>query len=106
MVFAALPLIVLLLASRVLAWGEIGHRTVGYLAGMYFSSEADNLFNELVQPSKTFDISDGAVWADSFKVQSRMPWSKPWHYIDAQDDPPHKCKVNFNGDCDPKKRCV
>jgi hypothetical protein len=97
------PVILLFLASRVLAWGEIDHRTVSYLAGMYFSPEADSLFNELVKPTKTFDISDGAVWADS---QSTTPWSKPWHYIDAKDDPPRKCKVNFNDDCDPKTKCV
>jgi hypothetical protein len=103
---AKLLFLVSLPASRVLAWGEHGHRTVGYLSQMYFTTEAETLFNKLVQPNDAFDISDGAVWADSFGTQSKMPWSKPWHYIDAKDEPPVKCKVNFNADCDSAKNCV
>ncbi|KIW87963.1 uncharacterized protein Z519_11548 [Cladophialophora bantiana CBS 173.52] len=99
-------LFLLCLASRVLSWGELGHRTVGYLAQMYFSSEAESLFDELVRPTESFDISDGAVWADDRKVQGRMAWSKAWHFIDAKDNPPRKCKVNFNADCDPDKKCI
>ncbi|OCT45251.1 Nuclease PA3 [Cladophialophora carrionii] len=103
---ATLLFVSLLSISRVLAWGEHGHRTVGYLSQMYFTAEAENLFNKLVQPNDDFDISDGAVWADTFATQSKMPWSKPWHYIDAKDEPPKKCKVNFNADCDSAKNCV
>ncbi|OAL37675.1 hypothetical protein AYO20_03182 [Fonsecaea nubica] len=99
-------LILLCLASKAFSWGELGHRTVGYLAQMYFTSEAENLFDELVHPTESFDISDGAVWADDWATQTRMPWSKPWHYIDAKDNPPKKCKVNFNADCDPDKKCI
>ena len=104
--FQKVPLLVLLLASQVMAWGELGHRTVAYLAAMYFTPEAESLFNTLVNPTETFDISDGAVWADGFGVQHRMPWSKAWHFIDAKDNPPEVCKVNFNADCDPDKKCV
>ncbi|KAH0848690.1 hypothetical protein FOPE_02598 [Fonsecaea pedrosoi] len=99
-------LILLCLASKAFSWGELGHRTVGYLAQMYFTPEAENLFDELVHPTESFDISDGAVWADDWATQTRMPWSKPWHYIDAKDNPPKKCKVNFNADCDPDKKCI
>lgn len=99
-------LLVLFLANQAFAWGEIGHRTVGYLAQMYFTSEGENLFNELVEPTEAFDISDGAIWADGFGVKQRMPWSKAWHYIDAKDNPPVQCKVNFNADCDPDKKCI
>ena len=99
-------LFALVVASQVQAWGELGHRTVGYLAALYFSTEAENMFNDLVKPTDTFDISDGAVWADGFGTQHRMPWSKPMHFIDAKDDPPIQCKVNFNRDCDADKKCV
>jgi hypothetical protein len=94
------------LFSHVLAWGEIGHRTVGYLAQLHFTTDGEKLFDELVKPNDKFDISDGAVWADSFNVQSRMPFSKPWHYIDAKDDPPNKCQIRFNADCPEDKNCV
>ncbi|OQV06883.1 hypothetical protein CLAIMM_11397 [Cladophialophora immunda] len=99
-------LILLCLVSKAFSWGELGHRTVGYLAQMYFTPKAESLFNELIHPTEAFDISDGAVWADNWSTQTRMPWSKPWHFIDAKDSPPKKCKVNFNADCDPDKRCV
>lgn len=88
------------------AWGEIGHRTVAYLARMYFTEDAEALFQELVKPTDTFDISDGAVWPDNRRVQGKRPWSKPWHYIDAKDEPPKKCRVNYNSDCNEEKGCV
>lgn len=103
---AKISLIIFLCISRALAWGEHGHRTVGYLAQLYFTTDAENLVDELIKPTETFDISDGAVWPDSFNVQSKYPWSKPLHYIDAKDDPPKTCKVNFNADCDPDERCI
>ena len=99
-------LLVLLLGTQALAWGEHGHRTVGYLARMYFTDTGEALFNELVKPTDAFDISDGAVWADSFNVQNKMPFSKPWHYIDAKDNPPEECKVKYNRDCNEDKSCI
>lgn len=104
--FARLTLSLLVLSAKALAWGEHGHRTVAYLAQLYFTDEAEDLFNELVKPTAAFDISDGSVWADSHSVQAKMPFSKPWHYIDAKDNPPETCEINYNSDCDPDKRCV
>lgn len=98
--------LLLLLSLHATAWGEHGHRTVGYLARMYFTEEAENLYNELVEPTSIFDISDGAVWPDSNSVRSKMPYSRPWHYIDAKDNPPMTCKINFTADCDPEKSCI
>jgi hypothetical protein len=99
-------LTLLILVSQVTAWGELGHRTVGYLAQLYFTPEATELFNDLILPTETFDISDGAIWADSFAVQHKYPYSKFWHYIDAKDDPPNTCQVNFDDDCDTDKHCI
>src|SRR5947199_1829773 len=104
--FTPVFILVLMLSAQAIAWGEHGHRTVAYLARMYFTAEAEALFNELVEPTETFDISDGAVWADSFKVKARMPWSRPLHYIDAKDNPPKECKVNYTRDCDPDDKCI
>lgn len=99
-------LLLIALTSHVLDWGELGHRTVGYLAQMYFTAEAEHLFSDLIIPTEAFDISDGAVWADNFSVQSRYPWSKPLHFIDANDEPPTTCGVNIDADCDWYKRCI
>lgn len=99
-------LLVLSLSIESTAWGEHGHRTVGYLARLYFTPEGEALFNELVAPNEIFDISDGAVWADNHNVQTKMPYSKPWHYIDAKDNPPEKCIINYSRDCHPDKHCI
>jgi S1/P1 Nuclease len=96
----------LLLSLQATAWGEHGHRTVGYLARMYFTEAGENLYNELVKPNSTFDVSDGAVWPDRHSVRSKMPFSRPWHYIDAKDTPPTTCKINFEADCDSHKSCI
>jgi hypothetical protein len=105
-IFVQTALLVLSLSIESVAWGEHGHRTVAYLARLYFTPAGEALFNELVAPTETFDISDAAVWADSHNVQSRMPWSKPWHYIDAKDNPPKNCTINYSSDCDPDKHCI
>lgn len=101
-----LSVLVLLFGTQALAGAEYGHRTVGYIARLYFTDEGQALFNELFEPADAFDISDGAVWADSFGVQNRMPYSKPWHYIDAKNNPPTICKMNYKRDCDADRKCI
>ncbi|KIX08665.1 uncharacterized protein Z518_03322 [Rhinocladiella mackenziei CBS 650.93] len=73
---------------------------------MYFTDAAENLFHELVEPTEKFDISDGAVWADSNSVRFKWPWSRAWHFIDAKDDPPEVCNIHYSSDCDPDKECI
>jgi hypothetical protein len=40
-----------------------------------------------------------AVQADTYKYTSAGLYSKPYHFIDAQDDPPSSCNVDYNRDC-------
>jgi S1/P1 Nuclease len=92
------PLTYIFIAFQILltvnAWGELGHRTVAYLAQMYFdddtSTYVDNLLDKL-------DISNASLFADTFRLHHRF--SAPWHYINARDDPPRVCKVNYRRDC-------
>jgi hypothetical protein len=63
----------------VACWGDLGHRTVAYLAQRYFSKEAAQLIDDLLPSSDDWDISDAAVWAD--KVKFHRPFTRPWHYI-------------------------
>jgi hypothetical protein len=100
---ATLPLLILL-TPLTQAWGEIGHRTIGYLAFRYLDPAGLALFNTLIQPDATFDISDGAVWADNQKF--KWPWSKPWHYIDAKDNPPSACSITYSSDWPKDKGCI
>ncbi|KAJ5682301.1 hypothetical protein N7462_005466, partial [Penicillium macrosclerotiorum] len=78
-------------------WGDLGHRTVAYLAEKYLDDHGTQLFEELVVPNDKFDISDASVWAD--KQKFKKPYTRPWHYIDAHDTPPDACHVSYEADC-------
>ncbi|KAK1757306.1 S1/P1 nuclease [Echria macrotheca] len=88
----------------VVAWGGLGHRTVGYLAEKHLTDEAKSLFDTLLANDQGFDYSDAAVWADAIK--QRMPWTRPLHFINpVNDNPPKKCDVVWPTDC-PDEGCV
>lgn len=72
-----LPL--LALAAPVLSWGNVGHRTVGYLAEKYLSPEAVTIFGDLLANDRNYDISDAATWADT--LRGHMGWASKYHYI-------------------------
>jgi hypothetical protein len=87
------------------SWGNLGHRTIGYLAQQYMTPQATAFFNGIINPSDSFDISDAAVWADSHR-QGRLAYTYNWHFIDARDDPPNECSVKFERDCDTRDNCA
>ncbi|KAK5190798.1 hypothetical protein LTR99_003283 [Exophiala xenobiotica] len=91
--FALLPLP---LAS---AWGSLGHRTVAYLASLYFTPESNVFTNTLLNGQ---DISEAALFPDKVRHMPAFAYTAGWHYIDAQDDPPHQCGINITRDCLPK----
>lgn len=71
--------IVALTTPGVTGWGDVGHRTVGYLAEKYFTPKAAAIYADILANDLGYDISDAATWADTIKP--KMPWSKPYHYI-------------------------
>lgn len=106
-------------------WGELGHRTVAYLAEKYLSSAASDLVDNLLANNRGWDISDGALWADAVKHRRGYNHTGKWHYIginphsntekvllsngshiDAADDPPRYCNVNYRRDCKPGPGCI
>ncbi|KAF2472859.1 phospholipase C/P1 nuclease [Lindgomyces ingoldianus] len=100
------PLLILLSTPTVHSWGELGHRTVGYLAEKYLTTDATAMVTELLVNDKGYDISDAALWADSVKRRTGYTHTRVWHYIDAEDDPPTQCGIKYNRDCKPKKGCI
>jgi hypothetical protein len=60
-------------------WGDLGHRTVAYLAEKYLNEDGTRLVEDLIHPEGDFDISDAAVWADHQKW--KLPFTRPWHFI-------------------------
>ncbi|KAL2423334.1 hypothetical protein ABEF95_006641 [Exophiala dermatitidis] len=87
---------VLFLPSIASAWGSLGHRTVAYLASMYFSTPATIMTNHLLNGQ---DISEAALFPDKVRHMPQFAWSAAWHYIDARDDPPRYCGINMTRDC-------
>jgi hypothetical protein len=67
------------LAQPAIGWGDVGHRTVGYLAEKYFTDEAAQWANNLLANNNGWDISDAAVFAD--QVKHKRPYTAGWHYI-------------------------
>ncbi|KAK0730881.1 S1/P1 nuclease [Lasiosphaeris hirsuta] len=93
-----------LAAPVVHTWGDLGHRTVGYLAEKHLTVGALTLFGRLLANENNHDYSDAATWADT--VKRSMPWSRGFHYINPEkDDPPTTCHVSWPSDC-PKSGCV
>ena len=105
------------------AWGDVGNRTIGYLAEKHLSSKAAALCDDLLANDRGFDISDAACWADTQKRS--MPWSRGFHFISKHahvgcyhvimsnqksdpkgDDPPANCTVEWPDDCASKEGCV
>ncbi|KAK6498054.1 hypothetical protein TWF506_004298 [Arthrobotrys conoides] len=91
-----LPVITTLIPS-IQAWGFYGHKTVALLASRYLLPETAVFVQTYLYRGQS--IMDAAVWADRYAHIPLGRYSKTWHYIDAQDDPPRVCEVNYNRDC-------
>lgn len=68
-----------LLASTAHAWGDVGHRTVGFLAQHYLTPQASQWVNSLLANEDGFDISDAAVWPD--EIKRHREYTADWHYL-------------------------
>ncbi|KAJ5904534.1 hypothetical protein N7504_006917 [Penicillium tannophilum] len=83
-----------LLCVPTLGWGDVGHRTVAYLAEQYLTEQGKDFLNDLLPRTRDFDISDAATWADTIKHRGR-PETGVWHYVDVKDDPlGNHCKIS------------
>ncbi|MCJ1428103.1 hypothetical protein MMC29_006011 [Sticta canariensis] len=95
--------LVLSIVAPATAWGSLGHRAVAYLAQKHLTADGAAFVNNLLDGD---DISDAALWPDQIRHRRGWTFTAGWHFIDAQDDPPRTCGVNFNRDCLPKAGCV
>ncbi|BCS04904.1 S1/P1 nuclease [Aspergillus luchuensis] len=86
-----------------IAWGDVGHRAIAYLAEKHLTRTGSDLVNELLANDKGFDISDAATWADTIKW--KRPLTRPLHYINPNDEPPNSCSVSYPDDC-PAEGCI
>jgi len=88
-----------LLAARAAAWGTLGHETVGWVAQNFVSSETKAWAQKILNNDTESYLAGVATWADSFKYTEEGSFSSSLHYIDAEDDPPNTCNVQYDRDC-------
>ena len=82
-----------------LAWGAMGHETIAYVATNFVSSTTKSYFQSLLGDTSTDYLASVAAWADSYRSTTAGKYSAPYHYIDANDNPPSSCSVNLSRDC-------
>lgn len=92
-------LLILSLAASAQAWGVLGHATVAYIAQNYLSSETTTWAQGVLGDTSSSYLASIASWADDFRETKAGAFSAPYHFIDAEDNPPTTCDVNFSRDC-------
>ncbi|KXG50256.1 S1/P1 nuclease [Penicillium griseofulvum] len=86
------------------AWGELGHAAVAYVAQHYMSPGAAKWTQTVLNDTSDSYLANIASWADSYRRTDEGEWSAPLHYIDAMDDPPKSCNLDYERDC-PAEGC-
>ena len=82
-----------------LAWGAFGHQVIAYLASQFVTQETQTFCQNILSDTSADYLATVSTWADSFRVTSAGRFSAPFHFIDAHDNPPTSCGVDFNRDC-------
>lgn len=97
-----LPISLVLLlptVTPVIAWGGLGHTTVAYVASNFVSPNTQTIFQTLLQNTTSSYLAGVATWADSYRYTAEGRFSAPFHFIDAEDNPPESCGVRYVRDC-------
>ena len=92
-------LLTLATLRAVSAWGNLGHQTVGYIAQNFVKPSTETWAKAILGNDTSSYLAAVATWADSYKYTSEGSFSAAFHYIDAEDDPPKTCDVDFDRDC-------
>lgn len=96
-------LIVSSLLSSAYSWGMLGHRTSALLASRFLHPDAARAVRAILKPQSLVSAS---TWADYYAHTAEGRFSAPWHWIDANDEPPHSCGVVVKRDCPTKEGCI
>ncbi|KAI1210904.1 nuclease S1 precursor [Annulohypoxylon truncatum] len=82
-----------------MAWGAMGHETIAYIASNYVGSATKSYFQGLLGDTSADYLASVVAWADSYRYTTAGTFSAPFHYIDANDNPPSTCGVDLDRDC-------
>ncbi|KAI0899739.1 nuclease S1 precursor [Annulohypoxylon nitens] len=97
--FTTLALLSTAALPGAMAWGAMGHETVAYIASNYVSSATKSYFQGLLGDTSANYLASVAAWADSYRYTTAGKFSAPYHYVDANDNPPSSCGVELDRDC-------
>ncbi|KIK71473.1 hypothetical protein GYMLUDRAFT_79527 [Collybiopsis luxurians FD-317 M1] len=89
----------ILAARSVYGWGAIGHETVGYVAMQFLAPKALSFVQSSLGSEYSESLGPAGPWADDVRSEAAYSWSAPFHFVDAEDDPPSSCSVEETRDC-------
>ena len=95
--FALTAVTLLGISSGANAWGVLGHATVAEIASRYLTSQAKTYVSGLL--GADVSMASVASWADNYRATTAGKFSAPYHFIDAEDNPPTSCSVETTRDC-------
>ncbi|KAL8789910.1 MAG: hypothetical protein Q9195_006620 [Heterodermia aff. obscurata] len=79
------------------AWGILGHATIAQIASNYLTAQAKTYVSGLLGAGVT--MPSIASYADDYRYTTAGKFSAPYHFIDAEDNPPSACSVDLGRDC-------
>jgi len=83
-----------------LAWGELGHEAIGYVAMAFLAPKALSFVQTSLGSTYNESLGPAAPWADTVREEKAYSWSAPNHFIDAEDSPlDGVCNVSESRDC-------
>ncbi|KAL7792619.1 phospholipase C/P1 nuclease domain-containing protein [Trichoderma ceciliae] len=88
-----------------MAWGGLGHITTAYIASHFVANSTEAYLKQLLGSHEPDYMAKVASWADSIRYTKWGRFTSTFHFIDAHDNPPESCNVDFERDCK-KTGCV
>ncbi|KAI9065690.1 nuclease Le1 [Trametes sanguinea] len=87
-------------AEHAVAWGTLGHQTVGYIAQEFLAPKALAFVQSSLGSTYDESLGPAAPWADTVRYETAYKWSAPLHFVDAEDSPlSDSCSVQEQRDC-------
>lgn len=72
---------------------------MAYIASNFVSDNTTAFFQGLLRNDTQDYLAGVATWADSIRYTRWGRFTRGFHYIDAKDDPPRECGVDYERDC-------
>lgn len=82
------------------AWGGMTHEAIAYIAQSFVTSDTKSYCQDILGDTSASYLANVATWADSYRYTSEGSYSRPYHFIDANDSPlSGSCDVDYTRDC-------